>query len=108
MYHLQDKAVGEIQLVSSQYHLIQYLKRSYIPVLELLWKLQPKVLGVQQNLLAHSILYIPEMPVYLGFLSLGIQQAFVHQLLDLMHLLEFLNANNTTLDPIQHIKKHSN
>ena len=42
--------------------------------------------------------------VCLVYLSLvGVQQALVHQLLDLVHLLDLLSASSYTLDPIQHI-----
>ena len=58
MYHLQGRAVGEIQLISSWSHSLQHLKGSHILVLELPWKLQPKVLGAQKNLVAHGILHI--------------------------------------------------
>ena len=109
MYYLQGRAVGEIQLVSSWSHSLQHLEGSHIPVLELPWKLQPKVLGAQKNLLAHSILHIPVVSICLALLSLlGVQQALVHQLLDLLHLLDLLNASSTALDPIQHIHRHPN
>ena len=100
MYPLQGRAVGEIQLVSSWSHSLQHLEGSHIPVLELPWKLQPKVPGAQKNLLPTGILYIPVVSIYLALLSLlGVQQALVHQLLDLLHLLDLLNASSTTLTP---------
>ena len=70
MYCLQGGAVEEIQLVSSWSHSLQHLEGSHIAVLELPLKLQCKVPGAQQNLLAHSILYIPALPVCLALLSL--------------------------------------
>ena len=80
-----------------------------MPVLELPWKLQPKVPGAQKNLLAHSILYIPGVPVCLALLSLlGMQQALVHQILDLLYLLDLLSTSSTTLNPVQHIHRHPN
>ena len=79
MYHLQGRSVGEIQLVSSWPHSLQYLKGSHILVLELPRKLQPKVLGAQKNLLAHRILHIPAMSICLALLSLlSVQKALVH------------------------------
>ena len=105
MYCLQDRAVGEIQLVNRWSHSLQHLEGSHIPVLEL----QPKVLSAQKNLLAHGILYIPAVSICLALLSfLGVQQALLHQLLDLLHLLDLLNASNTTIDPVQHIHRHPN
>ena len=79
LYHLQGRAAGEIQLVSSWSHSLQHLEGSHIPVLELPGKLQPKVLGAQKNLLSHSILHIPVVSVCLALLSLlGVHQALVH------------------------------
>ena len=99
----------QIQLVSSWSHSLQHLKGSYIPVLELPGKLQPKVLGIQKSLLAYGILHIPVLSVYWALLSLlGVQQTLVHQLLDFLHLLDLLNASNTALDPVQHIHRHPN
>ena len=109
MYSLQGRAVGEIQPIGSWSHSLQHLEGSHIPILELPWKLQPKVLGVQENLLAHGILYIPVVSVFMALLSLlGMQQAFVHQLLDLLHLLDLVNTSYTALNPIQHIQRHPN
>ena len=109
MYHLQGRAVGEIQLVSSWSHSLQHLDGSHMPVLELPWKLQPKVLGAQKNLMAHGILHIPVVSIYLALLSLlSMQQELVHQILDPLHLLDLLNARNTPLIPIQYIYKHFN
>ena len=109
IYHLQGRAMGEIQLISSWYHSLQHLKGSHRAVLQLLWKLQPKVPRAQQNFLAHSILHIPAVSVCLVLLSyLGVQQAIVHQILDLLHLLDLLNASSTALNPIQHIYTHPN
>ena len=79
MDHLQGRAVGEIQLVSSWSHSLQHLEGSHIPVLELLGKLQPKFIGPQKNLLAHGILYIPMISICLALLSLlGVYQVLVH------------------------------
>ena len=104
MYCLQDRAVGEMQLISSLSHSLQHLEGSPIPVLELPGKLQPKVLGAQKNLLAHGILYIPVLTVFLALLSLlGIDQALVHQLPDLLHLLNLLSVSRTALHPVKHI-----
>ena len=109
MYYLQGRAVEEIQLVSNWSHLLQHLKGSYIPVLELPWKLQPKVPHAWQNLLAHGILYILAVCICLALLSLlGVQQALVHELLDLLLLLDLLNASSMALNPIQHIQRHPN
>ena len=99
MYHLQGRAVGEIQVVRSWSYLFQHFKGSHIPVLELFWKLQPKFPRDQKNLLAHRIFHIPAVYIYSATL-LGVQQALVHQLLDLLHLLDLLNAINMALDPI--------
>ena len=88
MYHLQGRTVAEIQLVSSWSHSLQHLEGCYILVLELPGKLQPKAPHAQKNLLAYGILYIPAVSICLALLSLlGMQQALVHQLLDLLHLL---------------------
>ena len=74
MYHLQGRAVEEIQLICSWSHLLQDHKGYHILVLELPWKLQPKVHGAQQNLRAHGIIHIPVVPVCLVILSLlGVQ-----------------------------------
>ena len=74
MCHLQGRAVGEIQFVSSWSHSLQHLEGSHIPVLELFWKLQPKVTRAQQYLLAYGILHIPKVSVCLVLLSLlGVQ-----------------------------------
>ena len=79
MYHLQDRVVGEIQLVSNWSHSLQHLEGSHIPVLVLPEKLQPKVLDTQKNLFDYSILHIPAMSICLALLSLlGMQQALVH------------------------------
>ena len=76
--------MGDVQLVNSWSHSLQYPKGSYIPVLELPWKFPPKVPSAKQNLLAHGILYIPVVPVFMAFPSLlRVKQALVHQLLDL-------------------------
>ena len=94
--------MGAIQLVSSCSQSLQIFEGSNIPVLELPCKLQSKVPGAHQNLLAHSILHIPVVLIYLALLSLlGIQQALVHQILDLLHLLDLLNTSSTALDPVQ-------
>ena len=78
--------MGEVQLISNWSHSHQHLERSHILVLELPLKIQPRVPGAQQNLLAYSILYIPVVPVFLALLSLlGVQWALMHQLLDLHH-----------------------
>ena len=109
MYYLQGRAVGEVQLVKSWSHSLKHLERSHILVLELLWKLQPKVPGAQQNLLAYSILYIPMVSVFLPLLCLlGVKQALLHQFLDLLHLLYLLSAISTALDPVQNIHRHPN
>ena len=101
MYCLQSRAVGKIQFLSSWSHSLQHLERSHITVLELPWKLYPKVPGAQQNLLAYGILHIPTVPICLALLSLlGVQQVLVHQLLDLLHLLDLVNASGTTLEPL--------
>ena len=76
---LKGRAMGEIQIVRSWSHSLQHLEGSHIPVLELPGKLQAKVLGAQKNLLAHSILYIHVMSIFLALLSLlGMQQALIH------------------------------
>ena len=109
MYYLQDRAVGEVQLVNNCSHSLKHLERSYILVQELLWKLQPKVPGAQQNLLAYSILPIPVVSIFLPLLCLlGVKQALLHQFLDLLHLLDLLSAISTSLDPIQNIHRHLN
>ena len=66
IYHLQGRAVGEIQPISSWSHSPQHLKGSHVLVLQLPWKLQPKVSRAQQNLWAHGILYIPAVSVFLA------------------------------------------
>ena len=49
------------------------------------------------------------VPICVAHLSLiGMQQAFMHQFLDLLDLLDLLSTSNTTLDPIQHIYRHPN
>ena len=109
MYCLQSKAVGDIQLVSSWSQSLEHLKVSRILVLELPGKLQLKVTRAQKNLLAHGILYIHGLSFYLTLLSLlSVQQALLHQLSDILHLLDLLNASSTVLDPIQYIHKHPN
>ena len=56
-----------------------------------------------------KILYIPVVPILLALLSLlGVQQALVQKLLNLLHLPDSLNASSTALDPIQHIYRYSN
>ena len=101
MYHLQGRAVGEIQLVSSWSHSLQHLEGSHIPVLELPWKLQPKVLGAQKNLLAYSILHIPVSFYLLGAWkpSRRAADACIHQVLDPLYLLDLLNTSSTALNP---------
>ena len=92
MYHLQGRAMGEIQLMISW---------SY--------SLQPKVPGAEKNLVTHRILHIPAVSVFLALLSLlSVQQALVRLLLYLLHLLDLLNASSTALNPIHHIHKHPN
>ena len=108
MYYLQSRAVVEIQPISNWSHLLQHLKRSHIPVLELPWKLQLKVTCAQQNLLPYSILHTPVILVFLVLLSLlGMEQALMHQLLDLPHI-DLINTSSTALDPVRHIHRHPN
>ena len=109
IYFFQGGAMGEIQLVSNWSHLLQHLEGSHTPVLALLWKLQPKVLGAQKDHLSYSILNTSVVSVFLALLNLlGMHQVLVHQLLYFWHLLDLLNASSTTLNPIQHIHRHLN
>ena len=66
MYYLQSKAVGEIQLISSWCHSLLHLEGSHILVLELPWKLQPRIPCAQKNILANGTLYIPAVPIFLA------------------------------------------
>ena len=63
----------------------------------------------QKKVLVYCILHIPVLSICFALLSLlGVQQSLVHQLLDLLHFLDLLNARNTGLNPIQNIHRHTN
>ena len=49
------------------------------------------------------------VPICLALLSLlGVQQVIVHQILDLLHLLDLLNARSTVLELVNHVYKRLN
>ena len=109
MYHFQGRAVGEIQFASSWSTRFNTSKSPIYWSWSFLRSFNPRSLVLSKNLLAHGILHIPVFPVCLTLLGLlSVQQALVHQLLDLFHLLDLLNASSTTLKPILNIHRHPN